>query len=166
MFFLFDLPAIICDVIYDLEQKGVVNHIRKWIRFNRQSNQSSPIKSPITEHDGVLPVKKRYLDCHKKEVWEQHDQIPAKGFWVDKLSIYKIRFLLVISVLWKSYFFPQKIKVMMHRRLVYIEKSCLEEKKEDVILNMASPTSQFKLFYQTNLYDFFHNDITEIIIHI
>lgn len=57
-FFLFDLPAIICDVIYDLEQKGVGNHIHKWIRFNRQLNQLSPIKSPITEQDGVLPVKK------------------------------------------------------------------------------------------------------------
>lgn len=70
IFFLFDLSAIICDVIYDLEQKGVVYHIRKWIRFNRQSNQLSPIKSPIIEHDGVLAVKKGiwYLDCHKKEV--------------------------------------------------------------------------------------------------
>lgn len=54
----------------------------------------------------------------------------------------------------------------MHRGLVYIEKSCLEEEKKDVILNIASHTSQFKLFYQTNLYVFFRNDITEIIIHI
>lgn len=54
----------------------------------------------------------------------------------------------------------------MHRGLIYIEKSCSEEKKEDVILNMASPNAHFKLFYQTNLYVFFRNDITEIIIHI
>lgn len=67
-FFLFDLSAIICDVIYDLEQEGVVNYIRKWIRFNRQSNQLSPIKSLITEHNGVLAVRKKYVHCHKKEV--------------------------------------------------------------------------------------------------
>lgn len=67
--FFVDLPAIICDVIYDHDWKGVVNHIRKWIRFNRQSNQLSPIKSPITEHVRWCATRqKRYLDCHKKEV--------------------------------------------------------------------------------------------------
>lgn len=111
IFFLFDLPAIICDVIYELEQKCVVNHIRKWIRFNRQSNQLSPIKSPITEHDGVLPVKKGiWIVTNRKCENSMIKYLPARGFWVDKLSIHKIRFLLVISVLWKSYLFFQKNK--------------------------------------------------------
>lgn len=80
-FFLFDLPAIICDVIYDLEQKGVVNHIRKWIRFNRQLNQLSPIKSPITEHDGVLPVKKGIWIVTKRKCENSMIKyLPARGF--------------------------------------------------------------------------------------
>lgn len=110
-FFLFDLPAIICDVIYELKQKCVVNHICKWIRFNSQSNQLSPIKSPITEHDGVLPVKKGIWIVTKRKCENSMIKyLPARGFWVDKLSIYKIRFLLVISVLWKSYLFFQTNK--------------------------------------------------------
>lgn len=49
-FFSFDLPAIICNVICDLGREGAFSHFCNWIRFNRQSNQLSPIKSPIIGH--------------------------------------------------------------------------------------------------------------------
>lgn len=83
VYFFLDLPAIICDVIYDHDWKGVVNHIRKWIRFNRQSNQLSPIKSPITEHayDGVLPVKKGIWIVTKRKCENSMIKyLPARGF--------------------------------------------------------------------------------------